>query len=377
MLRSIAALCVALCLSGCGSPAAPPESGHEENHADGTIALTAEQIAAAGITLVQPSSAGAGAAIEAPALIESDPDATRIVAANVSGRIVALTRNLGDAVTRGDTLAVIESREVAALQGDVERTKTRLELARTTRDRDEALYAKGFRPLREVEISRAAYAEAEVALRQARQQVSATGVRGAGLNRIVIASPMSGRVIGRSAILGQSFSEDSEGAELFRIASLDRLNVTLSVSAADAARIKVGDRVDVSAAERQQQARVRFVSPVLDEQSRLVRVIAVLDNKAGLWRAGEPVQARIQIAAPSGSAGPLMIPAIAVQSIENRSVAFVRTRDGFKVAPVALGQRDGPLVAVTQGLTGRETIAGTNSFTLKAELGKGEAGHED
>ncbi len=72
-----------------------------------------------------------------------------------------------------------------------------------------------------------------------------------------------------------------------------------------------------------------------------------------------------------------MIPAIAVQSIENRSVVFVRTRDGFKVTPVALGQRDGPLVAVTQGLTGRETIAGANSFTLKAELGKGEAGHED
>ncbi len=48
----------------------------------------------------------------------------------------------------------------------------------------------------------------------------------------------------------------------------------------------------MSAGGRQQKARIRFVSPVLDEQSRLVRVVAVLDNKAGLWRAGEPVQAR-------------------------------------------------------------------------------------
>ena len=377
MLRITAALGAALCLSGCGSSVAPEETGHEESHAEDTVALTAEQIAAAGITLVQPSTAGVGAAIEAPALLESDPDATRIVAANVSGRIVALTRNLGDPVARGDTLAIIESREIAAMQGDVERAKTRLELARTTRDRDEALYAKGFRPLREVEISRAAYAEAETVLRAARQQVSATGVRGGGLNRIIVTAPISGRVIARSAILGQGFSEDGEGAELFRIASLDRLNVALSVSAQDATRVRPGDMIDVSADGRQQQARIRFVSPVLDEQTRLVRVIAVLDNKAGLWRAGEPVQARIQIAASSGSAGPLMVPAIAVQSIENRSVVFVRTKGGFKVIPVTLGQRDGPLVAVTQGLTGRETIAGANSFTLKAELGKGEAGHED
>jgi cobalt-zinc-cadmium efflux system membrane fusion protein len=375
MLRSIAALCVALSLSGCGSSAAPPESGHEESHAEGTIALTGEQIAAAGITLVQPSAAGAGAAIDAPALIESDPDTTRIVAANVSGRIVGLTRNLGDAVARGDTLAIIESREIAALQGDVERAKTRLELARTTRDRDEALYAKGFRPLREVEISRAAYAEAEVALRQAHQQISATGARGAGLNRIVITSPISGRVIGRSAILGQGFSEDSEGTELFRIASLDRLNVTLSVSAADAAQIKVGGGIDVSAGGRRQQARIRFVSPVLDEQTRLVRVIAALDNRSGVWRAGEPVQARVQIADATVGTGPLMIPAVAVQTVESQPAVFIRTKAGFRVAPVTLGQRNGALVAVTHGLSGSETIAAQNSFTLKAELGKGEAEH--
>ncbi|MBO9669207.1 MAG: efflux RND transporter periplasmic adaptor subunit [Sphingobium sp.] len=377
MLRTTAALCAALCLSGCGSSVAAPESGHEESLAKDAVVLTAEQIAAAGITLVQPSTAGVGAAIEAPALLESDPDATRIVAANISGRIVALTRNLGDPVSRGDTLAIIESREVAALQGDVERAKTRLELARTTRDRDEALYAKGFRPLREVEITRAAYAEAEVALREARQQVSATGARGGGLNRIVITAPISGRVIARSAVLGQGFSEDSEGAELFRVASLDRLNVALSVSAEDAARIRVGGMIDVTGGGRRQQARIRFISPVLDEQTRLVRVIAVLDNRTGLWRAGEPVQARIRIAAPSGSAGSPMIPVIAVQDIENRPVVFVRTKDGFRVTPVTLGQRDGALVAVTQGLDGGETLAAQNSFTLKAELGKGEAGHED
>ncbi len=376
MLRMTAAFGAALCLAGCGSSVAPPEVHEEEAHAEGAIHLTPEQIAAAGVTLVQPSTGGAGAAIEAPALLESDPEATRIVTANISGRIVALTRNLGDAVTRGETLAVIESREGAGLQAQVERAQTRLKLARANRDRDEALLAQGFRPLKEVEISRAAYEEAEVDLRLARQQVAATGARAGGLNRVVIAAPISGRVIGRNALPGQSFTEETENAEIFRIANLDRLHVALSISAADAARVKRGDMIEVTAASRAAQARIRFVSPVLDEQTRLVRVLADLDNRVGMWRAGEPVQARIRLARSDGGTGAVMVPAVAVQALENKPVVFVRTDEGFRAAPVTLGRRDGPMVAITQGLEGSETIAAENSFTLKAEIGKGEAEHE-
>lgn len=379
MFRFSAAFCAALLLSGCGASVAEPEAhAEEQGHKEGVVALTADQIAAAGITLVESLTGGTAAAIEAPALIESDPDATRIVSANVSGRIVALSRNLGDPVTRGQTLAVIESREAASLHAEVENARTALDLARAQRDRDEALFKQGFRPLREVEISRAAYAQAETALRLARQQVAATGAQGGGLNRVIIAAPMSGRVIARSAILGQTFTEETEGAELYRIASLDKVNVAFSLSAADAARLTAGSELEVNAPGRTGQARVRFVSPVLDEQTRLVRVLADLDNRSGAWRVGEPVQARVRVAANGGTGGgAVMIPAVAVQSIENQPAVFVRTKEGFRVVPVTLGRRDGPQVAVTRGLKGGETIAATNSFTLKAELGKGEAGHED
>ena len=45
--------------------------------------------------------------------------------------------------------------------------------------------------------------------------------------------------------------------------------------------------------------------------------------------------------------------------------------------PVTLGRTNGGQVIVTSGLTGAERIASTNSFTLKAELGKGAGGDED
>ncbi|MEO7687830.1 MAG: efflux RND transporter periplasmic adaptor subunit [Sphingomonas sp.] len=377
MFRSTAALCAVLIVAGCGPTAPEPATENQaaKAHADESIALTREQIEAAGIALVQPATGGAAATIEAAAIIESDPDRTRIVAAPVSGRIISLTRNLGDAVMRGQTLAVIESREAASLHAEIERTRARADLARATLNRDEALYARGFRPLREVEISRAAYREAEVALRLARQQAEASGARGASLNRIAIKAPISGRVIARTAVLGQTFAADAAETELFRIADLDRLSVALSLPPADAARVRPGAGVEIASAGRSQQARIRFVSPALDPDTRLVRVIADLDNRSGQWRAGEPVQARIQIDGSADVGTVLMIPAEAVQTIENRSAVFVRTRDGFRAVPVTLGRRDGPMVAVTRGLSGSETIASANSFTLKAELGKGEAEH--
>ena len=56
---------------------------------------------------------------------------------------------------------------------------------------------------------------------------------------------------------------------------------------------------------------------------------------------------------------------------------FVRTKDGFEAVPVVLGDRAGANVIVRSGLKGTEQIAITNSFSLKAEIGKGEAGDED
>ncbi len=47
------------------------------------------------------------------------------------------------------------------------------------------------------------------------------------------------------------------------------------------------------------------------------------------------------------------------------------------VVQVSIGGQDARLVEVTAGLAAGERIATTNTFTLKADLGKAEAEHED
>jgi cobalt-zinc-cadmium efflux system membrane fusion protein len=374
--RAILPLALASALTACGSApdAAKTEAGNEPAKpvADGTVKLTPQQIKAAGILLMPPSVGGTAGAIELPATIEGDPQGIQVVSAAIGGRVVALARNLGETVRRGDTLAVIESREAAQLKGEVEAARARTALAQSQLRREQRLFAERVSPEQDLIAARTAATEANIALRQAQQQLSAAGAGGGALNRLALRSPISGQVIARSATLGQTVAAD---AELYRVANLSTVSLSLSLSPADAGRVRPGAQVIVTAPGRQGTARVTFISPVLDAQTRLVPVIATIDNRTGQWRVGESISAAIQLPGKTGNQA-ISVPQIAVQSVEGETVVFVRTPTGFRAVPVKVGAPSGDQVAILSGLNGSEQVAATNSFTLKAELGKG-AGEEE
>ena len=379
ILRAIAPA-TALALAACGpSPAPTPaanataDEDREKTSGDPAVAtLSAQQIADAGIEVTHPTVGGVAGAIELPATIEGDPQGVQVVAAPIGGRLVSLTRNLGQSIARGETLAIIESREAASLNAEVEAAGARSALAQSNLRREQRLFAERVSPEQDLVAARTAATETSIALRLARQQLSATGGGGGALNRIAVRAPIAGQVIARSATLGQQVAAD---AEIFRVANLAKVSVTMSLVPADAGRVKPGARVEVTSAGRRQDGRVTFVSPILDETTRLVPVIATIDNAGGLWRVGENVG--VSVLLPASGDRSVAVHSAAVQMIGDRPHVFVRTATGFRATPVTLGRTNGGAVTVTAGLTGEERIASTNSFTLKAELGKSAAKDED
>lgn len=303
-----------------------------------------------------------------PATIEGDPQATQAVSAAIGGRIVALNYNLGQSVRRGSVLALIESAEAAGLRAEIEAAQARAALARSELGREERLFKLKVSPERDLLAARAAMTEANIALRLARQQLSAAGAGGGALNRIALVAPINGLVTARNGVLGQTVAAD---AELFRLSNLGRVAVNLALSPDDAEKVSVGMPVDVRAGTRRATARLSFLSPVLDDATRLVPAVAMLDNQGGRWRPGEPVT----VALPTGpAAGAYRIAEVALQAVEGRTTVFARTKRGFRAIPVRVVSRGGGS-AVVEGLSGQEAIATEGSFVLKAELGKGEAGH--
>ena len=385
IMRALAPVTLAILLAGCGGggsseagekagaeKAEGAEAGEAKEGPKDIVTLSAQQIADAGIEVTRPTVGGVAGAIELSATIEGDPQGVQVVSTSVGGRLVSLTRNLGQSVSRGDPLAIIESREAASLKAEVEAARARSALAQSNLRREQRLFAERVSPEQDLVAARTAATEASIALRLAQQQLSATGSGGGALNRIAVRSPIAGQVIARSATLGQAVAAD---AELFRVANLSKVTVTTSLVPTDAGRVKPGVRVEVTAPGRRQEGRVTFVSPILDETTRLVPVIATLDNAGSTWRVGETVN--VSILVPATGDRTVAVPSAAVQMIEDKSFVFVRTATGFRAIPVTLGRTNGGQVTVTAGLTGSERIASTNSFTLKAELGKGAGGDED
>ncbi len=385
IIRALAPVTLAILLAGCGGggnseagekagaeKTEGAEAGEAKEGPKDIVTLSAQQIADAGIEVTRPTVGGVAGAIELSATIEGDPQGVQVVSTSVGGRLVSLTRNLGQSVSRGDPLAIIESREAASLKAEVEAARARSALAQSNLRREQRLFAERVSPEQDLVAARTAATEASIALRLAQQQLSATGSGGGALNRIAVRSPIAGQVIARSATLGQAVAAD---AELFRVANLSKVTVTTSLVPTDAGRVKPGVRVEVTAPGRRQEGRVTFVSPILDETTRLVPVIATLDNAGSTWRVGETVN--VSILVPATGDRTVAVPSAAVQMIEDKSFVFVRTATGFRAIPVTLGRTNGGQITVTAGLTGSERIASTNSFTLKAELGKGAGGDED
>jgi cobalt-zinc-cadmium efflux system membrane fusion protein len=148
----------------------------------------------------------------------------------------------------------------------------------------------------------------------------------------------------------------------------------LSVSPSDLSAIHEGQKITLTAGGESSPAIIMFVSPLLDKETRAARVVASIDNATRKWRPGLFVTAEI----PTDEApAAIVVAKTALQTVKSDTVVFVRTEDGFEMRKIGIGRQDTRLVEITEGLAAGERVATANTFVLKAELGKAEAGHDD
>lgn len=114
-------IAAALAIGGCGSSdqateasSAKSEAGHEEGegHSEPTqVALTPEQIQAAGIVVAEAGPATIRETLPVYGVVAPNAERVRDVGARFPGVIRAVTAKIGDSVRAGQTLASVESNE--------------------------------------------------------------------------------------------------------------------------------------------------------------------------------------------------------------------------------------------------------------------------
>lgn len=181
-----------------------------------------------------------------------------------------------------------------------------------------------------------------------------------------------GTIIEKHLTRGEAVDRDRQ---CFVIADLQTVWVDLSIYQKDLERVRVGQTVRVRASQMGPQAEgtLSYITPGVDQTTRTATARVVLPNPDGRWRPGMFVTAR----ALEPVDVPLAVPTSALQTVGGRPTVFVVKDDRVEPYPVTLGRQGEQTAEVLAGLQGSETLVATNSFLFKAELGKGEAEHEE
>lgn len=342
----------------------------------GRLAMTAEQAQAAGIAVEKAASAPLRTTLQLPGQIRFNEDRTAHVVPRVAGVVDSVSADLGQAVRRGQVLAVISSAAVSELRSELQAAQRRQALARTTFEREQRLWQEKISPQQDVLQAEQALREAEIALANAHQKLQAlgAGTGGAGggaLNRFELRAPFDGTIVEKHLALGEAVKED---ASVFTLSDLRSVWAEVDVAAQDLRHVRVGARVTVrsSAFDEAATGTVAYVGSLLGELTRTAKARVTLTNPQGAWRPGLFVTVEVV----TGEAGaPVTVAAAAVQQLGDKPVVFEQVAGGFVPRPVELGRSDGQRVEVLRGLPAGAPYAAAGSFVLKSEAGKGSATH--
>lgn len=351
--------------------------GKEEGHADtapGRIKMTPQQIQGAGIVTAKAGAASIETTVTLPGEVHFNEDRTAHVVPRVSGVVESVSASLGQQVKKGEALAEIASAELADLRSAALATEKRLGFARVTYEREKQLWEDKISAKQDYLEAEQQYREAQIEAQSARSKLAALGAKpsSGALNRFVLRAPFNGVVVEKHLTQGEAVKED---ANAFVLSDLSKVWVQIVVSAKDLDTIRVGQGVTIksSTGGESVNGKVSYVGSLLGEQTRTATARVVIDNPGLAWRPGLFVNVSVVRGKKDAA---ITVQADAVQTIEGKSVVFVKVADGFQVQPVTVGAGDGKMVEIIQGLNAGAEYVATGSFVVKAEQGKGSAEHE-
>lgn len=352
----------------------------EYEQVEARVAVSDAAAKTAGIEIKTAGPGRIQSALELPGEIQFNRDRLAHVVPRLAGVVVQSKKNLGDNVSKGEVLAVLESQTLADLRSEYFAAQKRVAMAETTFKREKQLWEEKISAEQDYLEARQALGEAQIALRNAQQKLLALGVprasiaRGGadGLTRYEVRAPQDGTVIEKHLSVGEAVKED---ADVFVIADLSTVWAEITVYPKDLNLVKLGQKVSVKASglDAKASGEIAYVGALVGEQTRSAKARVALQNPDRSWRPGLFVTVSL---IQSDAQVPVAVPVDAIQTVRDWKVVFGRFGDVFEARPVELGRSDGKWVEVKSGLAAGTQYAASNSFIIKADIGKAGASHD-
>jgi cobalt-zinc-cadmium efflux system membrane fusion protein len=362
-----------------------PTAKKQPERRDEGVKLSERQIAAGNFAISEATAGTLNKRIAVPGTIVPSGERIAKVSVRLVGTVAELRKRLGDNVREGDVLAIIESREVADAKSQYLAARVAFELQETLFNRSKSLFDSKVSSENDYLRAKTLFEDMRIKFDVARQKLFALGLTGdqiaalpqqpvESLRLQELRAPMSGRIAERRVDLGSLVGREGQESELFVIVDSRVVWAELALPATDLAMVREGQQISVAPGQGVDPlpATIMFVSPLLDKDTRLARVVASVENPSHVLRPGMFVTAHIPVQQIQAD---IVVPKSAVQSVDGQSAVFVRTPEGFEPRKIVTAREDSKSFEVTSGLSPGDRIATANTFVLKADLGRGEATH--
>lgn len=318
-------------------------------------------------------------------------DAQADVAAETSGRVVAVMVERGTRVKTGAVLARLDERdatnqlrEVEAAEAqaalrvtltaggafdperdpEVEKVRLAMEQAKTEDERYARLVKEGAVSVGEAESRhiqhlaakeeyRAAHTRAREAYQALLTQRTRLETARKALADTLIHAPFEGVVAEKHVNVGQFLQR---GAKVATVVRVDPLRIELMVPETATVAVRRAEKVSFSVQaypDRRFDGRVAYVGPSLRSESRVLVVEAVVPNAERLLHPGFFATARVEL--PSTERA-LFVPAAAVRTDAGVSKLFVLKGDRTEQRFVQIGRQNDGHVEIVRGLSTGERV---------------------
>ncbi|MCH8812651.1 MAG: efflux RND transporter periplasmic adaptor subunit [Gemmatimonadetes bacterium] len=180
---------------------------------------------------------------------------------------------------------------------------------------------------------------------------------------LTIVSPFSGHILDKYVLVGERIEA---GQDLYRIADLSTVWIEARIFEQDADLVAVGQPAEVTFEARPgrpYRGRVAFVYPMLDADTRTLRVRITVPNPTGDIRPMMYATVRIRARAPRGT----VVPLTAVLPTGDRDLAFVVRGGGIVPVAVTVGMRGDSTILVIDGLAVGDTVVASATFLFDSE----------
>ena len=344
------------------------------------LTLDAKQQAALGVRIAPIQAALVGQLL-ASATVTTPPGKDITVTAPYAGQLSRVLVGLGDTVRIGTALGHFTSPMVGDARRQWHEASLEAQNSRAALQRDQALFEEGIIPAVRLQLSRNKDEAAKAAVQSRAAELTASGLRfegpgsasniGSGYATGVMQSPISGVVVDAFTSVGQRVEA---GTVLFKLADTRELQLDIQLSGDKAARLKVGDAVQIPS--RNAQARITGVSRALDAgQSAKARAKV---TQRGSLQIGEVVSIQLQpglgtMDSNGKATGPAWtVPSRALSQWQNQPLIFVANATGFSAQRVRMVSSNDDTSVIEATLPANAKVAITGVASLRALLQKDE-----